>query len=446
MPRGRVFAVLSRPEAAFWIVAAGTLVRLLYILALRHKAFHSDAASYVRMAGEIAAGRQFVPFWPPGLPLYLAAVQHVVGGSVGATRAAMLAFYFLISAALSYAAVLATGKVWAGNVALLILAISPGMVCYSVEPITELPAAALVAALAACLARILKSNGGESLLVTCMVCGFALGALTLTRPSSLLLTVVAPPFVMWSTRRPWTGALVALVPAVMVMGWVLYLYHGTGRAIFINTSNSKNFYLGNNPQTPLYRTWWLGSHHELDASLLSGREGAADPQVLDREYTHAAREYIKARPGQFLLRTFNRVCVFFVFDTYASSYAEQTYGMPRMAARAMLALDALLYFAMFFGSVCSLSLRNATREQGALPWILAAALGLYAAPYFLAFSHPRYHVPVEPLLILGLVLSLAAVRKAGLAKAPLRLGRAFAAILVFVLIQVEFVVILRHFV
>ena len=60
----------------------------------------------------------------------------------------------------------------------------------------------------------------------------------------------------------------------------------------VNEANSVNFFIGNNPYTPLYKTWWFGSHgegepgalghlletcgdetlHDLDASLLLFRK------------------------------------------------------------------------------------------------------------------------------------------------------------------------------
>jgi hypothetical protein len=423
------------------IVLLGLLVRVCYLLLIAQQGFVSDAASYVTMASDIAQGKHFIPFWPPGVPLYLAMVQCVAGGSVVTLRLAMLLFYFGLSAALWHFTLLLTRSRSAGSLALLVLAFAPEMVCASVEPVTEIPTALFLTLVAVYLLRSrLLSIGGATAL------GLSLGGLALMRPASLPLLVAVPLYLLWQSRRVVQGLIPFAWGTVLVLAWILTVYQQTGRFVLINTANAKNIYLGNNPNTPLYRTWWLGSHHELeDAALPVPPTANSDPIALDAEYSAVATHYIQQRPDLFLLRTVNRVCVFFAFNTFTGAYLTQNYGFPNRIGLLVIAVDAILYIALGLGAILfAATLFGRDESTIDLKAILALCVA-YALPYFFAFSHPRYHVPIEPLLMgLFAAFCFPHVSEAGVVPRPRsprqKLGVAMA-IALFLAIQIEFFLI-----
>jgi hypothetical protein len=442
----RIENLLGRRGTGVAIVLLGLAARLLYLLAVAHQPLVSDASRYYAMAGDLAMGRHFVPYWPPGLPLYLATFSSAFGGSELVARVAMLPLYLLLCFALYKTAVHLTSNPACGNLALLPLALAPGMIAASVEPITELPAAALMTLVACSLTGIKSGRAGSAPLAL----GVAIGCLALLRPASLILLLVVPVYLAWRSRSLLAGFAVCLIPVAMVAMWIGYVHRGTGQLVMINTANARNFYLGNNPETPLYKTWWMGSHHEPGTA-----PPEADTPALGKLHSVQAREYIVSHPGLFLLRTFNRVCVFFAFDTYTGAYVIENYGFPRLLGLAIIALDSAIYCILAVGSILYLATLPGLRsliafldDKSLHAGLLLVLSLLYASPYFLAFSHPRYHFPLEPLLM----AAAAAFALPFLEGAPqpaleaLR-GRRVAvaaAIVLFVSVQIEFALIVAR--
>ena len=440
----RLVTILERRSTTAAIVAAGMAARLLYLCAIANHPLASDAASYTEMARQLGGGQHFIPYWPPGLPLFLAAMRSVFGASELAARLVMLSFYLLLSYALYRTTVYLTSEAACGNLALMPLAFTPGMICASVETNTEMPAAALLMVVACALIRIKQGKAGSAPLVL----GVSIGCLSLLRPASLVLLLLAPLYVLWRTRSRLGFLSVGLIPAVMVFAWIWYVGGATGHWVFINTANARNFYLGNNPQTPLYRTWWMGSHHEPGAQPATSES----PEKM-ASYSTLARTYIRNHPGLFLLRTVNRICAFFALDTYFGAYIVENYGWDKSLGLSVVALDSIIYiilamgFILYLASLDGLDQPISTWSDRSIHGLLLASLCLlYAGPYFLAFSHPRFHFPIEPLLMAATAAFMWPFIQGAprIVLDPIR-AKGFAvttALAVFVFIQIEFVVII----
>jgi len=390
----------SRWKAFSIILGVGILIRLVFLLWLADKPLMSDAVNYNDMSGRLLSGERFVPYWPPGLPLYLAAVHKLFGPAAIAARLGMLAFYAGTSIFVWRTAILVTASPLAGNIALGFLALSPASIQASVEPLTPLPAAMCVTIIAYSLIRLqsLQSMGNLALLA------LSAGYLTLIRPSSLLLVAALPLYLLWRTRRWMPSLAVTAVAAVVIGSWTGYVYEKTGRLVKINTANSANFYLGNNPYTPVYRTWWLGSHHsppEVPAAFVEERDRIMelDAPAQEAEFSRLAKEHIRQHPELFLLRTLNRICTYFAFDTFAGAYLIGNYGVPKLLGFATIAVDAVVYILIAVGSILYFTVPRSREASTASLLLLGLAL-LYALPYFFAFSHPGYHYPIEPLLMI----------------------------------------------
>lgn len=439
---------LSRRRATAAAVAVGLALRVAAIAVLHRFPFVGDERSYFVMAGQLLDRVRFTPDWPPGLPYYLALFHSVFGRGQVVAMAAMVPWYLAFSAVL-FALVMRIGGRRPANIALWVFALYPTFIYHSVIPLAQLPVAACVL-LVALLALVMR--GRRSLSIPAAI-GGALGVAVLTRPSALLLAVGVPVFiaVRWRSVR---GGLVALgVAAAVVAPWIVKARAMTGDLIFVNCATSRNLYLGNNEWTPLYRTWWLGSHDEVGAvpdgfAAEDARIRALPPAKEDAEYRRLAVEHIEARPGLFAGRTLSRIRAYFAFDTYAGTVLTKLHGLPRALGLSVIALDALFYIALM---ALSLVAFHAPRGLGTgrviratILWIVAG----YAIPYWISFSHPTYHLPVVPLLAIPGAVLLAQLggmnaRALGDATARLRRRRSMAAALaVFLAVQVEWVIVM----
>jgi hypothetical protein len=239
--------------------------------------------------------------------------------------------------------------------------------------------------------------------------------------------------------------------------------------VFINNANSQNIFYGNNPWTPLYRTWWYGSHKEpgdMPPDFAAELYRINHSPGRDALFVKTATDHIEARPDLFLLRTVNRVRVYWGFDTFTSA---QVAKIDRKLGALVLALDASLYLLVTFlalllpavvlssgkgwaGLLQSATPGHALPDPGAAKaWavdrkqmlaMLVTISVLYAFPYFLAFSHPTFHVPTTALVgMIGAVSGVALLETGfgpiwrGLARRPRRWT--VVALLAYLAIQVE---------
>lgn len=451
----RAGAALAGAADAPWalpaVLALGLLLRLGALALLWGRPLVSDALSYHMVALEILATGRYGLYWPPGLPFALAAVYAVAGPHEVAARVAMLvvsmatlAMTFLLGRELASRRV--------GVLATLLLAVYPTFVHLAVEPLTQYPTALCLAAAAYLLLRA-EGGAGRARLARLALAGLALGAMALVRPSSLALAGAAVLLVLWRSRRLLPPLALAGAAALPVALWVAYASSFAGALVPINYANSYNVFVGNNPYTPLYKTWLFGSHTDAAAgvppaySALAGEIAALPLAERDARYRAEALAHIVARPDLFVVRTLSRVRSFFAFDTFSTATMVASYAASRPAALLFLALDAAAYVTIAAGALaCLLGVRPALRPGGAA--LLAGAALLYAAPYFLSFAHPVYHFPVMPLLA---ALAAAALDRllAPAAGAPALPGRRARLALVgawtaLLLVQVEWVIVMAE--
>jgi 4-amino-4-deoxy-L-arabinose transferase-like glycosyltransferase len=453
------------------IIAIGVALRLMAIGFLAQTPLDGDALSYHQVALHIVGGTPFEPDWPPGVPALLVPAYAIFGGGDLVGRFVMLGVYLAFCGA-----VLKLGRRLGGtrpaNLALAFFAVMPIFIWSSVNPLTQLPTATLAVGAVYFVDRCRKN---ENVVVSSLFLGLCLAGLVLTRPSNLAMAVALPLYLFWKKSR-WQAVVVPFaVVVVLTTGWCWKAYTMTGHPVFINNANSQNVFYGNNPETPLYRTWWYGSHKapgEMTPEFerLFGTILAVDMKHRDAMFAKVAMDHIRARPDLFVLRSVNRVRVFLGFDTFTSA---QIATKSKLLGALVLALDASLYLALMFLAllfplvVLSRAkgwvelMRSARRDGSAVPseaearrwgndrtqtlYLLALVAFLYAAPYFFVFSHPTFHVPVTVLLGLTGTLAGVAFLETGIRpiwrEAPLRARRFTGIALVFFLaIQVEWAV------
>jgi hypothetical protein len=414
----------------------GSALRLVALVAARHIPFESDARDYADAARLILNGVHFIPYWPPGLPLYLLPFV-AAGASDIVLRASMLFFWTLAC----WGILRLARAAGIGNFAwmiLLVFALMPSSIQMSIECLTMQPVAALLLLALSATIRLCKGEGMKEVILL----GLSLGWMALVRPSALPLVVLLPATCLLVARR-WKGPILSLVlGTILIGGWVIRAHELSG-AWIINNSNAINFYDGNNPWTPMYRTWYFGSKAKLGTdeihqypeferiliytNSLPGLEGSAELKRLSiQDITH--------RPGLFLLRTFNRMRCYFGFDTFTSANLRNDGPFARRLFPISLALEAFLYLSVAGPAFFWLALAPAGFWRQWQTQLIAASIVVYAIPYWLSMSHPTYHYPiVMPMAILGAMAWKASEGRTG------PWTRGWVAVAALAAIQVEWV-------
>lgn len=367
-----------------WYLGLTLLIRLLYALTIIPWMWEGDAGAYVEVAREWMEGSSGDFYWPPGLPALLILFFSVLGVHKLSSLSLMLVgwclwvglmFLLLKNRTISK---LGWGALW-------VFGIWPAWIHHSVVPLTHLWGSI---GLLGILYFLLRKN--DLLAGACV-----LGAI-LIRPSSVLLLPVLVIFLFMRKENRLRSIRFALIPLLGIIAWQFFLYQQTGETFFINKANSYNLYLGNHPETPLYRTWWLGSHSEewdrfpvFQAEVDSIRTLPIEAQ--QQAYRQLSLKHIAENPGQFLIRSLNRIRTFWAFDSFTGAW---WYGKNKPIGMVLLGLDAGCYLLLITGV---LFFWKPVYEWENIQWMSVILILFYSIPYYLAFSHPTYHFAVMPL-------------------------------------------------
>ncbi len=393
-------ALFDSPRALPVALAVGVALRIPALWALASHPLVGDAVGYVYMAQRLLGGESFEPYYPPGASFLLVPALAAFGDSELVARAAMIPVY-LAASLLLWAQTRALGGVRAANLAAAAFALYPTSIFLSVEPLTSMPSAACLVA----IAWLAPSVATRPRLGAALALGLATGELALIRPSALPFVLLVPLYLALRGAGVRAAGVTFAVGALAVAGWLVHARAMTGRFVAVNDANSLNLFIGNNQYTPLYKTWWFGSHGAGDADVPAGytakeREIAAlPPAERERRYRDEALAYIAARPDLFLLRTANRIRAYLALDSATAAWL-RLYGLAGVfGALATMAAEALFYLAFLSGAVLACLAPPAERLARERQWVALGASLVYAAPYFVAFSHPTYHFTVVPLLL-----------------------------------------------
>lgn len=422
---------IGATAAILGVIAFGVMLRVVVVLLLADYPLMSDAFYYYEMALQLMSGEVFGPFWPPGVPYYLTVFYSLFGQSEVVARVAMILFYVVSSAGL-YLFISEVISRRAALVAVLIFTIYPNYLFHSVAPLTQLPVATYliwVAYLTHLLVR--RWVWWQAVLL-----GVIFGVMILTRAGSISVLPVVLLYIGWRNRRIWPLAVPIVVVGLVITPYLVRVYRIDNHFIFVNYANSLNLFYGNNPDTPLYRTWLFGSDVDARPESLNFRNwqivNQNPPYRQDTLYRQDAITHIMDRPDLFAVRTLSRLRAFWGFDMYTGARLIEEGITGTVLGLMVLAVDAAFYVSLMAAAVVFLMLR---RWQGVPVLLILAMTFAYAAPYFVAFSHATYHFPVVPLLA---VFSVGLLEKADLRLVVRQQRRAIGlALAVFAVIQLE---------
>ena len=450
-------AAATDPRAAYWCALLGGafLLRLLVAqVVLADMPLVSDSLSYsltgVALHEHFPGARAF--FWPPGMPALLAGVYALLGSELWVSRLVACTLGTLqvaLSTALARElladprGVRATG--W-------LAALYPPAVLMSGQTYSQHLAGVALTALALFAMRLWRT--GRTFDGACA--GIAWGIGCATRPSMLsvgpaLLSLAA---VAWWRgrarlaaapgweRRVAGGALlgVALAGAILAPVALHNRRHGAGATL--STNNEANFFYGNNPYTPHYKTSHLGQREasQLDPAVrdyLQRFRNAPDPRAAMR---NEALRYIGEHPGITAWRSANRIRAFWGFDYLMARNIQLDRGLGTGWLLALTALEAGGYALVIALALVTL-LCGAGELRRPAAWTALACVVAYQVPYALAFSAGTYHFPVMGLLFPFAGLAVAGDPRREPPWLRARSSRAlWLALAIFVAIQIEYAI------
>jgi 4-amino-4-deoxy-L-arabinose transferase-like glycosyltransferase len=380
----------------------GVLLRLIGLYLVSGLALASDWLSYHKVALQLVHKVKFHPFWPPGLPYYLSFFHYLFGESELVARACMILLYLMLSVFLFLLAKEMYNRKTA-NIAVLIFSVFPSFIYHSVTPVAQMPMAVILIAVAY---FAIRSKQNISWICSIFL-GLLLGIGVLVRPSSLLLLLFLPLYFVVTKRRFLLPSIMVISAILLVFLWIVKAYKMTGEFVMINSANSMNFFFGNNQWTPLYKTWWLGSHRSEDDEYKVFLEGIRKnpPSVQERLYKQHAIEHILSRPDLFLLRTLSRFRVYFAFDTTPGATLIKGYDIDKKIGLGLIMADAIFYLSIASLAILFLFLPPTMFGDRGTIGILIGIVIIYSLPYWVAFSHASYHFPVVPILGIFAVIS-----------------------------------------
>lgn len=426
---------LTSRQAFTAVVCLSLLIRLVALTLGAGEPLVSDSTDYREMAALLVSGVHFLPYWPPGLPLYLSPLL-AAGFGDSVLRASMLLWWVLFCWGL-YRLAADTGVRRVAWLVLLVFAVAPAEVHFSVEPMTQMPAAALLLLAMSAAVRCSTGAGWSEVFLL----GGSLGLLSLVRPSVLPLLIVLPALVFLRRKR-WVQPVAAVaLSCLIIFAWIVKAHQLSG-VWTINTSNGANLYYGNNPWTPMYRTWYFGSHAKPGSEeILEFPEYAAVQDrvmalpAVDRgaEFQRLSVSYVEHHPGAFVLRTLNRIRCYWGFDMFTAANLRSVPGWKHRLFPLVLVMDAVCYLAIAGFAVFWIACAPAAFWRGWETWLLAGTVVLYSLPYWVTMSHPTYHFPVMAPLALVAVKAREAAGNSG------RRWLGWSSLIVLALIQVEWI-------
>lgn len=376
----------------------------------------SDAESYAeearRLLRDFPGSKPF--YWPPGNPVALWAFFRTFGDSDAIARL----FAVLCGAAWVPLTAAIAGRVFARSGAARAATLATGVLAALYAPalfLAGLPYAQHLSALSLTLMAWLAlptlalEHDEAPRPLRLILLGLCLGAGCLVRPSMLSLV---PVFGLWLLIRLYTlrdrpgrgslfmGGVLLFVTAAAVIIPAQVHNHRLGAGMVISTNNERNFFLGNNPYTPDYKTSHLGQRtiDQLPPETAQYLQSFYRQPDARSAMTREALRFIRQNPLRTLVRTWNRGLSFWGFDYLGARLIQEHYRLGKLGLFGLLAVEAGSYLTVVTLALLSLfALRRRLAFAGAA-LLLSLTLG-YQLPYLLAFSGGTYHYPVLPLLL-----------------------------------------------
>lgn len=389
-------------------VALGLRLAVLE-LGMHQGLFFPDETEYVELAKNLATHNEFsykghlTSFRPPGFP-FLMSLAFRLSGDTSPVPARLLQVLFGVA---TVWVMYRFGKDgWGervGQIAAAIFAFYPTFIGYSNILLTEPSCIFLVSIFCWATLRCLqRPSFGWSI-----IAGAALGLGALIRDTlfyggpivMVFLTIWA-----WRARQSFLKSVVAFATAfvLVILPWCVRNTMLNGQPTLISSVGGITFYLCNNERAPLIRSADLFYEKQIGEeyyyeTLLPELNGLSETEKNDA-VTRRAFEYMLANPGATLVRMLARFVDFWgqerlIVNQLVSDY----YGKIPLAATVLLIAVIFSSYSLVMIGTCFGYFFNKLRAFEVFSLLF---IGYYTAMHLLVFAHPRYHMPLLPLVVI----------------------------------------------
>jgi 4-amino-4-deoxy-L-arabinose transferase-like glycosyltransferase len=411
------------PALGLILLVAGVL-RLLWIACVHPDPVDGrfdDTAVYRLSAHYLAAGDGYLnPFtgtptanWPPGYPVFLAAVFKASGEGVHQTYVANI-IVALATIVVVYAIGVLLFDRRTALVAAAALAVWPGQIYFASLTLSEIFFTFLFTLGVLVVVAVPKVRAARGAMVLAL--GVVLAAAMLTRGQALVLLPVAVATwrlagMRWRAAIGW-GMLAAAAMAVILTPWVVRNEHQLGSPVIIATNVGPNL--------------WIG-HHDGATGRMQIDEPIPVPErgtLTQQQYEVEAGELALRKGLRFMLThpvdearlSVTKVRALYESDAtgldWNSAYRDGFYDPPALG-RTLRALANGFWFGALAMAAVGVAASRA-RLRGSLA-VLPLIVMAWTATHVLFFGDSRFHYPITFAVALlgarGLVVLYEAVRR-----------------------------------
>lgn len=198
-------------------------------------------------------------------------------------------------------------------------------------------------------------------------------------------------------RQPWLKpASIALLLCVLpTVPWLVRNYIVFGQPVFLRSNFGIVLFLGNNPESVDSQAWWL---NPTDNMKEMERFHSLGEIAYSAEKQRLAFEFMREHPRKFVALCLNRF-VFFWLGT-SDTLLDVWMGAPFLASLRVTAY-ALLALLAFVGLVL------AGRAHSPYAAAFAIVLVIYPLVYYVTYPTIRFRHPIDPLLVVLSVWTIA---------------------------------------
>lgn len=367
-----------------------------------------DEQMYVRVAGDLAAGRavELDPLWPPGYPVLLGAWVSLTGSLLGFFALQVLA-HLVAAALLARLGWCLTGDWRVAGLAATFLAIDPQVAAFAQTYWPETLHLALVVALLVAATEGIESDRGA------VAFGAGLGAALLLK--SLLTPFV--PVLLFSAllgglpRARWRRAALAAGVMALLLAPAVWSNHRRHGFWGVADSTRFNLALGLADRSPRSLrddgAYAFLLEYQASGATFADRQRALGQRIRGELERRGAAAILAAQLGRQYFRLFDRESYFAAMLPGSGALAAIGQGFrdpPAALAATLGLLGALLYGVVLITAPFGGLLLLAKRDRRA--WLPLAFVGYQVALFFFLHVKARYRLPLLPVLDLTAALAL----------------------------------------
>ncbi|GEM_PF-3742719 len=402
------------------LLAAALVIRLAVLgLGAKQGVYYPDEIEYIELAKNLAAHNEFsykgqlTSFRPPGFAFILSLTFRLFGE-------ASLIPARLVNILFSLATVVVVYRLgkdgWGERVGLIAAAIFsfyPTLIGYTNILLTETSCIFFVALFCWTLLRCLQQPHWGWALAS----GAALGISALIRDTlfyagPIVINFLA--FYAWKVRSfhfKYAGVLAAGF-LLAILPWCVRNSFLNDRPTLISSVGGVTFYVCNNEKAPLIRSSSqffekpIGKEdHYYYETLLPELDGLSETEKHETA-TRMAFEYMLVNPGATIIRMLGRLVDFWGQERLVINHVLSGYYGNVSAVMLVMIIAAVFggYSLVIFGACfnCFFAKWRALEVFGLL------FIAYYTTMHLLVFAHPRYHMPLLPIIVIMAARAFAA--------------------------------------